>query len=129
MRIYFCNYRNYETSMSLQFASTLVLFCGLHFALANSQPSCSAADEEMMRQKRIQGLRANILAQLGLSEPPPVPTTPMVVPQAVLENFRVVSQMTNLMEQERDKQCNSQEFYAHPITSFVGSINGERDKI
>ena len=109
-----------------QFVPSLVLLCGLHFVLASSQPSCSATDEEMMKQKRIQGLRANILAQLGLTEPPPIPETPMVVPKSVLENFRVVSQMTNLMEQERGKQCNVQEFYAHPITSFVGSINGER---
>lgn len=115
--------------MLLQFASSLVLLCGLYFVLANSQPSCSVADEELMKQKRIQGLRASILAQLGLKEPPPMPETPTVVPQAVLENFRIVSQMTNLMEQERGKQCNSQDFYAHPVTSFVGSIHGERERI
>ena len=110
-----------------QLAPSLFLLCGLCLTLANSQPSCSAVDEEVIKQKRIQGLRASILAQLGLTEPPPIPETPVVVPPAVLENFRVVSQMTSLMEREKDKQCNTQEFYAHPITSFVGSISGEGD--
>ena len=78
----------------------------------------------MLRQKRIQDLRMNILSQLGLTEPPPIPASPTVVPPEILDNFRVVSQITSLMEEERDKQCNSKEFYAQPITSFVGSING-----
>lgn len=103
----------------------MLLLCALYVARANSQSSCSVADEELLKQKRIQALRSSILAQLGLTEPPSIPQTPIVVPPDVLENFRIVSQVTNLMEEEREKMCQSNEFFAQPITSFVGSMNGE----
>ena len=109
--------------MVLKLTKSFLFVCS-YFALANSQSSCSAADEEILKQKRIQDLRLHILMQLGLTEPPPIPATPRVVPPEVLDNFRVVSQITSLMEEERDKQCSSRELYAQPITSFVGSING-----
>lgn len=91
--------------------------------LAHSQISCSVADEQLLKQRRVQAIRTNILAQLGLTEPPPKRAKPTIVAPEIIENFRTVSHMTSLMEQERDKVCQSKELLAQPIISFIGTMN------
>ena len=91
-------------------------------ALARSQSSCSAADERVLKQRRIQAIKMSILSQLGLSEPPPKPTEPLIIAPEVIQDFRAVSQMTSLMEREREKSCRITEHYSQPIISFAAKM-------
>ena len=102
---------------------TLLLFLCATAVSVRSQSSCSIADEEALKQRRIQAIKASILAQLGLDEPPSVQGTSPYSDPEVVRDFRVVSQMTELMEEAREKMCQSSEHLAQAVTSFVGSVD------
>lgn len=101
----------------------LVLSLVLVAKLVLPQPtSCPAsADEEALKTRRIQGLRAHILAQLGLSEPPKMVnfTKPS---QEELETFREITAASKKYDSRTQGHCNSAGFFASPINSFVGTV-------
>lgn len=88
--------------------------------------SCSSNDEAILRRRRLQGIRASILAQLGLPEPlnNSSNTTVEPVPAAVSETFDVLAAATNSLEKEKTRMCESESSYAQQISSFVGTIEG-----
>ena len=89
---------------------------------------CSIADEKVLRRRRIQGLRASILAQLGFKELPNVNTS-IPIPADIAETFRVITAASGSLGQERSRTCESQETYAQPISAFVGSIEGGKSEL
>ena len=96
---------------------------------ACSQLSCSTGDPKVLQDRRIRALRANILAQLGLSESSVLPnaTAPPITPeeQAVMESFNALRRASASLGRERERKCQSDEFFAKPVTSFVGMMEPE----
>ena len=95
------------------------------FSFVQSQ-LCSISDEKVLMSRRMQGLRASILAQLGLQEPPIRPN--VSVPHVIRETFAALTEATGSLAQERSRVCESEEIFAQPITAFVGSIEGGKQK-
>lgn len=83
---------------------------------------CSVQDEELLKRRRVQGLRAHILAQLGMKEPLPIMNATTPKPE-ILEAYKALTEATEAREREREK-CQSDEFlnFAQPVNSFVGTI-------
>lgn len=82
---------------------------------------CSLQDEELLKRRRLQGLRAHILAQLGMKEPLPKVNRTKPSPE-ILEAYKALTEATASMEREKEKTCQSDEFFAQPINSFVGTM-------
>lgn len=85
---------------------------------------CSATHtQEEIRELRLEQLRNNILAQLGLTElppPPPEDAGPPPAPDArILEDYEQLSRAAANSE----PRCMSGDFYAKPINSFVGILS------
>lgn len=93
------------------------------FSLAlAATPTCSVTDERILKRRRIQGLRASILAQLGLNELPKINTS-QPVPREIQETYDViVAAGSSLRGAARAQACESREIYAQPVSAFVGSI-------
>ena len=67
-----------------------------------------------------------------MSEPPAVPdeeemiaATPSPQNEAVKEAYHVLTNASKSLDASREKQCNSQDFYAKPVTSFIGLMSPE----
>ena len=115
---------------------SLMLACLMACLLAASVPSvhpqsCNLGNAELLRQRRMRTLRASILAQLGLNEQalstPNVTSTPpsSETDAVVMETYRALRSASASLEREREKKCHSEDFFAKPITSFVGSMTPE----
>ena len=98
----------------------LLLLLSLIAKIAMSQ-LCSVQEEEMLMRRRLQGLRAHILAQLGMTEPPPRMNITTPKPE-ILEAYKALTEATDSIERKKEKTCQSEEFYAQPINSFVGTM-------
>ena len=87
------------------------------------QSSCplSGADEKFLIQRRKQGLRASLLAQLGLGNTN-FSTPNRTVSKEQLDTFFALSQASDSLEEENQKKCQADEIYAQPITTLVGKI-------
>lgn len=90
---------------------------------------CSAADEAYLKQRRIESLRANILAQLGMTEMPmetnSTNTTeepPSEKDEHVKQAYEALINASKELERNRKDACQKQDFYAKPVTSFIGSM-------
>ena len=82
---------------------------------------CSAANEALLKQRRMQSLRSVILAQLGMTEPPPVGEKRPPSPE-IMEAYRAITEANLARKRVRDQTCRDRDFYAHPINSFVGTL-------
>lgn len=81
-------------------------------------------DAELMKQRRVQTLRNSILAQLGMSEPfPEVPRGSLPNEEAMTETFNALVSASASLKREKNGHCNSEDFYAKPISSFVGVMS------
>ena len=91
---------------------------------------CSDADEAFLKQRRIESLRANILAQLGMADisqetANSTNTTdepPSEEDENVRQAYEALVNATKGLESSRSKACQPQDFYAKPVTSFIGSM-------
>ena len=104
-------------------ALALLAITSFTMVFSQQQSSCplSGADEKFLVERRMQGLRASILAQLGMRELN-TPKSNVTVSKEQMDAFLALTQATNSMEQERDRKCQSEEIYAQPITTIVGTL-------
>lgn len=95
---------------------------------ATGDAECTACSHgshspEKIRQLRLEQLRKNILAQIGLTElprPPPVEAGPPPEPDLeILEDFQ---EMVSYATESKEK-CISGDFYAKPVKSFIGVLS------
>lgn len=111
----------------------LAITCLLAVAVHTHQQGCMLNDAEMLKQRRLRNLKTNILAQLGISEPElqlnrTASQTPHPNPaeeEAVLETFEALRNASVSLEKEKERKCSSDDFFAKPVTSFVGLMQPE----
>ena len=90
----------------------------------HSSSSCLLNDAELMQQRRIQGLRNSILAQLGVSDPgSEASSEPLPGEEEMKETFNALRSASASLEREQERRCNSDDFYAKPVSSFVGVVS------
>lgn len=84
--------------------------------LCRASGECSADHNlEELQRLRLEQLKNNILAQLGLTEPPEViESQPGPTPE--------VEMYQQLETDYSDSKCTSGDFFAKPINSFVGIL-------
>ena len=110
---------------SLCWAVLLVAWwCGT----ADSSSSCLLNDAELMQQRRIQTLRNSILAQLGVNDPTPEDNSehnsePLPGEEEMKETFNALRSASASLEREKEQRCHSDDFYAKPVSSFVGIMS------
>lgn len=81
-------------------------------------------DAELMKQRRIQTLRNSILAQLGVSDPDQnTDEEPLPGEEAMKETFNALRSASASLEREKERRCHSEDFYAKPVSSFVGIMS------
>jgi hypothetical protein len=91
---------------------------------ANSTASCLLDDAELMKQRRIQTLKNSILAQLGVSDPSPeADGDPLPGEEEMKETFNALRSASASLEREKEQRCHSDDFFAKPVSSFVGVIS------
>jgi len=80
---------------------------------------CSSHNSKELEHLRVEQLRLNILAQLGITDPPPQESTPPPEDEIdVLGNYDELYEASSSTE----AKCTSGDFYAKPISSFVGVL-------
>ncbi len=116
----------------MQLQAILFVAAWLIAAFVHSQQQgCMLNDAELLKQRRLRNLKTNILAQLGISEPElqqNVTATPSPAPaedEAVLETFEALRNASASLEKEKERKCSSEDFFAKPVTSFVGLMQPE----
>jgi hypothetical protein len=73
--------------------------------------SCTAqGDEESMRRAHVDGVKRAILFKLGLEEEPENPSSPISVPQSVLDEYHAVSAAQELVAKQQSG-CTEQPEY------------------
>ena len=86
----------------------------------------SGADEKFLIQRRLQGLRASLLAQLGLTSTSNISMANRTVSKENMDTFLALSQAADSLEEESDRKCQSEEIYAQPITTIVGKVEDSK---
>ena len=112
----------------LQLLTIILLLFSLTLVCRSSR-NCSASHGlEEIRELRLKQLRTNILAQLGFTDPPTVQEpdeddhTPS--PEVEKEELELFQQFNDSFSGANlEHKCTSDEFYAKPITSFVGIMS------
>ena len=108
--------------------SVLAVLVSISFVYSQQSCPLSVADEKFLKERRLQSLRANILAQLGMTQTTPRANKTRTIPQDVMQTFQVLSQARSSMEEERDRKCQSDEFFAQPITTITGTMEDSKKK-
>ena len=104
--------------------SLYLLLVAVYFGAVNSSSSCQLNDVELMKQRRIQTLKNSILAQLGVSDPSPgTDTEPLPGEEEMKETFNALRSASASLEREKEQRCHSDDFYAKPVSSFVGFMS------
>ena len=101
------------------------LFLGMLLsAHAIEATSCMLNDAELMKQRRINTLKNSILAQLGVSEPQQG-TASETLPgeEAMKATFNALRSASASLEREKERRCHSEDFYAKPVSSFIGVMS------
>lgn len=119
---------NIKKKEDMEFAWTLLFCVILSLSLCRAQGSgCTVSrDLQELRQLRLEQLKSNILAQLGLTEVPPPPPADLIetdLDQETLQNFYQLENDSSAAAAIESKKCTSGEFFAKPINSFVGIIS------
>ena len=100
------------------------LLVAMWLGAGNSSNSCQLNDVELMKQRRIQTLKNSILAQLGVSDPAPQANTdPLPGEERMKETFNALRSASASLEREKEQRCHSDDFYAKPVSSFVGVMS------
>ena len=120
--------------MSLLLVAVLVL--GQAVRDASCAGSCGGgvlSDGQLLKQRRVQTIKSNILAQLGVSEAAVKKNTSLLQDEEPLVvTYYALRNTSEGLERERERQCQSRQYYAQPVTSFIGILtyaNGERSKL
>ena len=104
----------------------MLIFISLHqMPFSHATESCGSVTEDELIKKRIESLKVNFLAQLGISgAPAAVPENATVSPSAnaTLEEYSAVINASKNIEKTREKKCVSDDFYAKPVSFFSGSM-------
>ncbi len=92
------------------------------------QSACplSGADEKFLIQRRMQGLRASLLGQLGITSTNVSIPTNLTLSRDQLDIYSALTQAASSMEAERERRCQSEEIFAQPITTIVGEIQDSK---
>ena len=104
----------------------VALWCGG----VDSSNSCQLNNAELMKQRRIQTVRNSILAQLGVNDPSPANNTePLPGETEMKETFNALRSASANLEREKEQRCHSDDFYAKPVSSFVGFVSDGTRKL
>ena len=107
-------------------SAAILLFASSQLApLSRATESCGSLAEEELIKKRIESLKVNLLAQLGISGvPAPLPENATIPApaNATLEEYGAIVNASKNIEENREKKCVSDDFYAKPVSFFSGSM-------
>ena len=124
--------KQHSTSVSTMYSLKFIglAACLLAVCVPSVHPqSCNLNNAELLLQRRLRKLRANIMAQLGLEEEPTgtpnVTSTPPspVEMEAAMATWNALRNAKASMEREQERKCRSDDFFAKPVTSFVGTMS------
>lgn len=115
-------------NMVAKIATLLVILTLSALSSVLSQSGCplSGADEKFLIDRRKQVLRASLLAQLGLKNTSSFPAVNRTVTKEQLDTYLALSEAAASREEEKQRQCQSEEIYARPITTIVGTIDDSK---
>ena len=81
-------------------------------------------DAELMKQRRIQTLKNSILAQLGVSDADQEANSePLPGEEEMKATFNALRSASASLDREKERRCHSDDFYAKPVSSFVGVVS------
>ena len=107
-------------------ALQLLIFVSSHLRpTANAAQSCGSLTEAELIQRRIESVKLNLFAQLGITEEEEsIPENATVTPptNATLEEYSALVNASKSIEENREKKCLSEDFYAKPVSFFAGSM-------
>ena len=94
---------------------------------ANATQSCGSLSEAELIKRRIESVKLNLYAQLGITqeEQDSVPENATVAPPTTQEvnKFLNLVNASKTIEENREKKCLSEDFYAKPVSFFDGSMH------
>ena len=102
----------------------LILIFSSHLS---APQSCGSLSSEELIKRRIESVKLNLYAQLGITEEE-IPTNATVAPpnDEMLEEYDELVNASMIIGENREKKCLSEDFYAKPVTLFTGSLDGKR---
>ena len=124
----YTQHKEEATSMSsaLLWIAALQLLV-LVISSANASQSCGSLSEAELIKRKIESVKLNLYAQLGMTEEEQlsIPENATVTPPSneTLEEFRALVNASITIEENREKKCLSEDFYAKPVSFFAGSMH------
>nr|XP_033812625.1 transforming growth factor beta-1 proprotein [Geotrypetes seraphini] len=84
--------------------------------------TCQTIDMELVKKKRIEAIRGQILSKLKLSSPPKVESEELVVPEEVMNLYNstrdMIQEMAKATETLEEKETVEEEYYAKQVQKF-----------
>ncbi|XP_030075415.1 transforming growth factor beta-1 proprotein [Microcaecilia unicolor] len=91
-------------------------------AVVLSLSTCQTIDMELVKKKRIEAIRGQILSKLKLSSPPKVESEELVVPEEVMSLYNstkdMIQEMAKAAEILETKETVEEEYYAKQVLKF-----------
>ncbi|XP_029426850.1 transforming growth factor beta-1 proprotein [Rhinatrema bivittatum] len=91
-------------------------------SVALSLSTCKTIDMELVKKKRIEAIRGQILSKLKLSSPPKVESEELVVPEEVMSLYNstrdMIQEMAKAAEILEEKEAMEEEYYAKEVKKF-----------
>ena len=98
----------------------------LRLAAHAQESSCGSLPASELIQRRKDSLRLNLIAQLGISEETEVNVQPNATAappsNATIEEYEALVNASKSIEENSEKKCISEDFYAKPVTLFSGAM-------
>lgn len=104
-------------------ALQLLILVSSHIG-ANASQSCGSLSEAELIKRRIESVKLNLYAQLGITQEE-IPENATVAPPSneMLEEYSALVNASMTIEENREKKCLSDDFYAKPVSFFAGSMH------
>ena len=113
----------YPSPVKLLLLMSLSLLCRATGDAECTECSQGSHSPAKLRQLRLEQLRKNILAQIGLTDlPPPPPVEAGPPPEPDLDILSDYEEMVSYATESEEK-CISGDFYAKPVNSFIGVLS------